>query len=189
MNEKLKENSTFLRYYEILRVNPSSVVFAPLAEILIIHNCYQDAVAVCQKGLEYNPDALSGRIALARAYLGLHNYKMARAEAEKVLAKIADHPEALSLREIASRYHVDRKAERADKKTELIEKKDIYSAGSLNPEVDKRWSTVTMAEIFAAQGNYSKARNIYNTILKNDPGNLRAKEGLNGLLSREELEV
>lgn len=173
MLPELEENSTFLRYYEIWRQKPSSVVFAPLAEILILHKCYQEAITVCKKGLDNNPDLVSGRVALARAYLGVGNLGRAKEEAARVLEVYPNHPEALKIKGFAVASLGVSVAVPAEKVG-----RNKFEPSSLNPRDDRRWSTSTMAEIFAAQGDLSEARRIYATILKSDPDNIRAKEGL-----------
>lgn len=178
------ENSTFLKYHEILRNNPSSIVFAPLAEMLIIHKCYEEAIIVCKKGLEKNPDLVSGRIALARAYVGVGNYKRAAEEAGCVLSKYPNHPEAMS---IISAANLNR--ERKDEHFKPLSPRPVEShlePSSLDPTADERWNTPTMAEILASQGNIETARKIYNGILKNDPTNQRAAEGLKKLYGSTE---
>lgn len=178
----ISNNPTYLRYYEILRVNPSSIVFAPLAEILILHKCYQEAITVCKKGLEQNPELISGRIALARAYIGVGNYARAGEEAKYVLKNYPDHKEAVEILEIG-RKHSDKKEIKSDYLPEIkpVQEEGELEESNLNPDEDNRWFTPTMAEIYAAQGNIEMARKIYNDILKREPGNIGAKEALNRL--------
>lgn len=160
MRPELSENSTFLRYYEILQRNPSSVVFAPLAEVLNLHKCYEEAITVCKKGLEHNPEMVSGRVALSRAYVGVKNYNRAKEEALKVLAKMPNHPESLEI-------------------IRFVNGEDgRFFPTTLNPEEDERWNTLTMAEIFLDQNNFSGAEKILKNILAKDPDNKRAKDGL-----------
>lgn len=201
MKPELRENSTFLRYNEIWRINPSSIVFVPLAELLIMHKSYEDAVAVCKKGLERNPDLVSGHLTLARALFKISDLSRAANEAKFVLTKYPDHPEAaeiLDLCESAAQKKVEmRVTEPPSHKTLPVaianEDKDEDGDGDgeeASPAVVEQgqkgfehWNTITMAEICASQGNIAKAREIYNNILLREPKNERARIGLQKLMS------
>jgi len=191
MRPELKEDPTFLRYYEILRQNPASIVFAPLAEMLIFYKCYEEAILLCKKGLEKNPESVSGRLALAKAYRGVQNFKRAGEEAKAILSQYPDHPEAGEIvnhcapspppqrtpplwRTATATEVVFGAGEKVPPETDL-------SPSSLDPAEDARWNTVTMAEILASQGNITKARQIYDNILKREPNNPIVKEGLRKL--------
>lgn len=198
MNYDIDENPTFQRYYAIWRSNPSSVVFALLAEMLNHHRHFEEAITVCKKGLEKNPELVSGHIALSRAYFGVKNYRKAKDEAEKVLKLLPEHPEALEILGISEQkvciaehpipivphsvFVEPPKPPRAVRSLKLKPKRpaegENIEASELDPSGDKRFATVTMAEMFAGQGNVAKAREIYENILKNDPNNARAREGL-----------
>lgn len=178
MRQEIRDNSTFLRYHAIWSANPSSVVFAPLAEMLILHKCYEEAIVVCKKGLEKNPDLVSGRIALARAYVGVSNLKRAKEEVTIILNKYKNHPEALEILKVCN-GKLTRNISEESAATAFTEDHDIViEPSSLDPIEDARWNTVTMAEIFASQGDTSAAKKIYDNILKREPDNSRAKEGL-----------
>lgn len=170
MRPDIKEDPTFLRYHEIFKNNPSSVVFAPLAELLIHYNCYEEAIDVCKRGLEKNVNMISGRIALAKAYAGIKDHNKAREEAKKVLEVIPDHPDALKM------------AAQADNDGDQTESENISLEPShLNPVEDLRWNTVTMAEIFIAQGNYELAKKVYRNVLRKEPNNQIALKGIETL--------
>ena len=57
------------RYQEILARESSSLVFAALSEAYRRRNMLDQAIAVCKKGLHHHPGFVSGRVALARAYV------------------------------------------------------------------------------------------------------------------------
>ena len=61
------------RYQLLLQNNPSSKVFAPLAEAYRKMGLVKQAIEVCESGLKHNPDFASGYIALARAYMNQKN--------------------------------------------------------------------------------------------------------------------
>lgn len=178
MQAEIRENPTFLRYYEILQRNPSSVVFAPLAEMLILHNCYEEAITICKKGLEKNPKLISGRVAIARAYYGVSNFRRAVQEAEKVLESYPSHPDALEIVELGGKK-LELKIEggRAEAPSQQKASRE-FMPSRLDPTQDNRWNTVTMAQILANQGNIVMAKKIYNQILDKEPDNITAKEGI-----------
>lgn len=178
MRQEIVENPTFLRYHEIWRVNPSSVVFAPLAEILILYKCYEEAITVCKKGLEKNPDLVSGRIALARAYMGVSNYRRASEEAHWVLDRYPGHPEAVEILTISEKHIRKDEEEKGHFARPSERHEDEFLPSSLDPTSDARWNTVTMAGIYASQGDITTARKIYHKVLDKEPGNILAREGL-----------
>ena len=71
--------------------DPASIAFAPLAEELRKAGEYDEAVRVCQTGLEHHPAYLSARVTLGRALLGLLRYPDARHELEYVLQAAPDN--------------------------------------------------------------------------------------------------
>ncbi len=180
MKPELQDNETFLRYHAIWKSNPSSVVFAPLAEMLIMHRCFEEAINVCKKGLQENPTLVSGRIALARAYVHVSNFSRASEEAKSVLDLYPDHPEALEIFELSA-SKVKGPFEMVDREAVSHAPENTLEPSRLDPTHDLRWSTVTMADIYVTQGNYPVARRIYEHLLEREPENSRALEGLNKL--------
>ena len=71
--------------------DPASIAFAPLAEELRKAGEYDEAVHVCQAGLEHHPVYLSARVTLGRALLELQRYAEARTELEYVLQSAPDN--------------------------------------------------------------------------------------------------
>ena len=57
-----------LKYLKIFQENPSSRIFAPLAECYRKIGNSDEAILICKEGLELNPDFVGGKVALARAY-------------------------------------------------------------------------------------------------------------------------
>lgn len=85
--DKLYDQQTPLFREQIKRLHedPSSRVFAPLAESYRRLGRVDEAIEICQRGLEHHPDFHSGRVALARCYLEKHRYQDAQFECEKVV--------------------------------------------------------------------------------------------------------
>jgi tetratricopeptide (TPR) repeat protein len=71
--------------------DPASIAFAALAEELRKAGEHDEAVRVCQAGLEHHPAYLSARVTLGRALLQLERYSEARAELEFVLEAAPDN--------------------------------------------------------------------------------------------------
>lgn len=94
MRQDLIENPVFLRYYERWQANPTSIVFAPIAEILRNHGMIDEAINIAEEGLKHHPDLISGRIVLARAYLSKRRFEDSRAQAFMILGLVSSHSEA-----------------------------------------------------------------------------------------------
>jgi len=71
--------------------DPASIAFAPLAEELRKAGEFDEAVRICQAGLEHHPAYLSARVTLGRALLQLERYPEARIELEYVLHAAPDN--------------------------------------------------------------------------------------------------
>lgn len=162
MHPELLNNAIFLRYYELWQEDPTSIVFAAIAEYLIGYQLYDQAIEICQRGLKSNPELVSGRLALAKAFFRKKEYPQAREILKNLLQQYPEQEKGLEL------WHLLKE----EKKPETAAEKSREKAG---------WQTVTMAKIFAAQGHKEKAREVYQHILKQDPQNREAQEGLKAL--------
>jgi len=74
--------------------DPSSQLFASLADFYRENGLYSEAIAICQAGLESQPDNIAGRLVLSKCLLATKQYHLARAEAAKVLSVQSEHSEA-----------------------------------------------------------------------------------------------
>ena len=88
------DNAQFARYWDILQMNPASIVFVPMAELLREAGCLEEARDVCEQGLRHNADSISGRLLLASVYLALGRAGEAEHLAREVRARMPGHPEA-----------------------------------------------------------------------------------------------
>ncbi len=158
MHPDLLNNSTFLRYYSQWQENPTSIVFAPIAEYFRLYGMVDEAIQTCQVGLKQNPQLISGHLALAKAYLDKKENEKALLHLDFVLKTIPNHEKAL----------------------ELL-KNHFVPPPPVSPPKSGAWETLTMAKIFAAQGHVDKARHVYEVILKREPENQEAKKGLQNL--------
>jgi tetratricopeptide (TPR) repeat protein len=78
-----------------VKIDPTSVVFAALAEEYRRLGRYDEAVAVCRAGLERHPAYLSARVTLGRALIDAGAFDEARAELERVLDAAPENLAAL----------------------------------------------------------------------------------------------
>jgi predicted regulator of Ras-like GTPase activity (Roadblock/LC7/MglB family) len=74
--------------------DPSSQLFASLADFYRENGLIPEAIAICQAGLESQPDNLDGRLVLSKCLLATKQYALARVEAAKVLSVQSEHSEA-----------------------------------------------------------------------------------------------
>jgi tetratricopeptide (TPR) repeat protein len=72
----------YLRRYE---QDPTSRVFAPLAESYRGLGRLDEAIQICLEGLEHHPDFHGGRVALARCYFDKKMFGEARKQLERVI--------------------------------------------------------------------------------------------------------
>ncbi|MDI6740148.1 MAG: tetratricopeptide repeat protein, partial [Candidatus Edwardsbacteria bacterium] len=77
--------------------DPSSFLFASLADFYREHGLFQEAVAMCEAGLEAQQDNLDGRLVLARCHLSTGNQQRAREEVVRILSRQSEHREAKRL--------------------------------------------------------------------------------------------
>ncbi|NMB74593.1 MAG: tetratricopeptide repeat protein [Myxococcales bacterium] len=83
---KPASNTQIRNYFDVLKADPRSRVFAPLAEALIRRGRLQDADQICRLGLEANPDFADGHLAYARVLFFLFRYMEALREVKLTLA-------------------------------------------------------------------------------------------------------
>ena len=76
---KERSNLPLLSKYEkILKEDPNSLVFAPLAEIYRKSGEYKKAVHICDAGLQLNPNYVSGKVVLANCYYEMGNFEKSK---------------------------------------------------------------------------------------------------------------
>ena len=97
MHPELLNNSLFLRYYQSWQEDPSSIVFAPIAEFFLRYNMIEEALEVCQVGMQRHPHLVSGRLVLAKTYVACENWAKALDELQQVLTDNPHHVEAMEL--------------------------------------------------------------------------------------------
>lgn len=189
MHPKLLENSTFLQYYSMWQSNPSSIVFVPIAEFFILYGMYDEAVNICKTGLYYHPNSVSGRIAMAKAFLANNDLESAREHACHALLTKTDNVDAKNILDEIKKRHKDTSITAPREKVEETEAKNIPTVVLTQQKVaqetqkaivkfQKSFNTITMAHIYLNQGHYDKAKRIFEDILNREPENEFARRGL-----------
>ncbi len=70
--------------------NPESNAFVDLCEAYLAQGRFMEAMVVCKKGIKAHPDAIDGRILLARVYAEQKKYKRALTELDKLAESHAE---------------------------------------------------------------------------------------------------
>lgn len=163
MHPDLLNNPTFLRYYSRWQADPTSAAFVGVADFLRQYRLYDDALRVCETGLQRNPELVSARLVLARIHLERGEKDKGAAQLTWIIARQPQHREALR----------------------LLDTLDVSPAiaPNVSPQspVPLPWATVTMAHLYEQQGYPDQAAMIYREILDRDPNNPEAQEGLRSL--------
>jgi tetratricopeptide (TPR) repeat protein len=180
------------RYQEILARESSSLVFAALSEAYRKGNMLDQAIAVCKKGLHHHPGFVSGRVALARAYVDKGETDRAAKELEKVILAAPDNLIAQGL--LLAIYEEKRDWDNLEKTVHRV-----LSVDPQDEKARKSWQTLrtqpttdenaadggsgeivtqTLAEIYASQGYFDKAFDIYRKLSVREPENPNLHERL-----------
>lgn len=93
----------FREYLRRYQEDPTSRVFAPLAEAYRRLGRVDEAILICQEGLEHHPDFYGGRVALAKCYFDKKNFSLAKAELERVVNAV---PENLLAQRLLGEVHL-----------------------------------------------------------------------------------
>ncbi|MDO8643775.1 MAG: hypothetical protein Q7S00_02265 [bacterium] len=177
--EGLIEDPNFHRYWQVWKNDKHSIVFVPLAELFLRYGLKTEAEEICQQGLLLNPNSVSGRMVLARIHLEYGNRDKVQELVYDILTRSPQNEEAKKMMDQLSsgeEEEVDptRGADPAWE-ADSAPKKGIAKKSS------RPWETVSMAEIYAAQGDSQRARQICESILQGNPANKRAQTMLSRL--------
>ena len=166
----LLRNPHFARYYRTWEKNDLSIVFIPLAQICREQGFLDEAKEICEKGLERHPTSVAGRLMLARILSDREEMARARAVVETVVAEFPGQQEAQTL------------LQRIKRSQGTIEEDEEITEVAESPDNEAPlWENVTMAKIYADQGDTKVARQMVERILTRTPQDPRA------LALREEL--
>ena len=89
--EKSKGTPLIYHYLKKYQEDPSSRVFAPLAEAYRKAGLLDEAIEICRDGLRLHPHFLGGRVALARALYDQGNFAEVVKELEPVVLDAPDN--------------------------------------------------------------------------------------------------
>lgn len=81
----------FREYLRRFQEDPTSRVFAPLAEAYRRLGRVDEAIEICREGLEHHPDFHGGRVALAKCYIDKKKYLEAKTELERVVHAVPEN--------------------------------------------------------------------------------------------------
>jgi tetratricopeptide (TPR) repeat protein len=109
-----------------VELDPASIAFAALAEEYRRGGQFEDAIAICEAGLQRHPAYLSARVTLGRALLETGRFEEARAQLEQVLRAAPENLAAI--RGLAELHH------RAGDVPESAESAASYANSQLEPE-------------------------------------------------------
>lgn len=183
MHQDLLNNSLFLKYYEQWQGDPTSIVFAPIAEYFLLYGMVDEALEICRLGLKSHPVFVSGRVVMAKVHLKRGNWDEAEEELRLALSVMPTNRLARELLlKIDDMRHQERLVPREGSKSSSMAGEtgqDRIQWASLHQ--CPSWNTATMAKIYASQGLYDRARTIYRSILTRDPNNDTAVRGLKSL--------
>lgn len=88
-------HTPFDKLEKICAKNPTSILFARLADGLLSLGHTKRATEVCRLGLRYRPSYVAGHVVMGKCHLSAGRFEEARQEFQKVLQLDADHPAAL----------------------------------------------------------------------------------------------
>ncbi len=187
--------SAVRRYEERLAKDPASLAFAALADLYRKAGRTREAIALCRDGLERYPHYTTARLILAKAYLTEGKREDALTELSRVVAQspndvqahrlLADLYRRRGALDLAAR-HLDRVVGLDPGDREAARLRDLLRSGGAPSETsglrkileDDTFITVSFAAICLEQGLMEDAAAIFLRILKRDPDNLSAREGL-----------
>src|SRR3954470_1307396 len=81
----------FREYLRRYKEDPTSRVFAPLAEAYRRLGRVDEAIAICREGLQHHPEFHGGRVALAKCFLEKKMLSEARQELEIVVKQVPEN--------------------------------------------------------------------------------------------------
>lgn len=199
MAEDAVAASAIRRCEERLAKDPTSLAFAPLADLYRKAGRNRDAIALCRDGLGRYPHYTTARLILAKAYLAEGNQEGALAELNQM---IAQSPNDLQAHRLLADLHrrrgdVDRAVRHLERAValdpgdrEVVRLRDLLKGGGAPAEgsglrkilEDDTFVTVSFGAICLEQGLLDEAAAIFLRVLKRDPGNQGARAGLEDAL-------
>jgi tetratricopeptide (TPR) repeat protein len=186
------------RYEERLARDPASLGFAVLADLYRKAGRLEEAVAVCREGLKRHPQYTTARLILAKALIGRQDFDGALAEIDAILQVT---PKDVQCHRLASEVH--RRLGRIDDAVRHLEQAASLDPGDresrtllglLRAEAsagesgvarllgDDTFVTIPFGRLCLDQGLADEAAIVFTRLLRNDPDDTGAREGLEAAL-------
>jgi tetratricopeptide (TPR) repeat protein len=169
-------------YQQMMSKDPSSQVFVYLAEALLEHEMYKEAIETCVNGLRLRPHDLRARVILGVSFL--RTGELDRAESELLKAKEMLEINTVTYRALAELYEKKGDSESAEgyrRLFEAIHPAEAEAIGSEKEETDSEtaveevppektaMSTISMAQLYEEQGHLQEAAEAYRKIFDASP--------------------
>lgn len=187
------------RYEERLAKDPTSLAFAPLADLYRKVGRISDAVAVCREALKRVPRYTTARLVLAKTLVAAGDLETAQAELQIVIEQ--NPTDAAAHRALADLARQRGDVDAAIRHLEVAAESDpadrdaramlrlLQAARPGSPESglarvlrDDVFVTVTFGRICLEHGLVEEAAEIFTRLLRRDPLDPRAREGLEQVL-------
>jgi len=157
-------------YQQMMSKDPSSQIYVYLAEALLEHEMYKEAIETCVNGLRLRPHDLRARVILGVSLL--RTGELERAESELLKAKEMLEINAVTYRSLAELYEKRGDFETAKRYRRLFEAINPTEEEAMESEVEgeevppekARRSTITMAHLHEEQGHLKEAAEVYDEI-------------------------
>jgi len=185
------------RHEERLARDPSSLAFAQLADLYRKAGRTQDAIGLCQQGLARYPQYTTARLILAKSWLAENRLDEAVGEMRTILEASPKDVQCLRLAAEVERRrgNVDAAADQLERVVKLDpgdrEARALLGFLRADPRAaaaessgltrvlrDDTFATLTFGTICLEQGCLDEAATVFTRLLRKDPDNLRAREGL-----------
>jgi len=171
-------------YQQMMSKDPSSQIYVYLAEALLEHEMYKEAIETCVNGLRLRPHDLRARVILGVSLL--RTGELDRAESELLKAKEMLEINAVTYRSLAELYEKKGDFETAGLYRRLFEainpteEEAIESEeeGEEVPAEEVRRSAIAMAQLHEEQGHLKEAAEVYEEIFDASPETESVEEEL-----------
>jgi tetratricopeptide (TPR) repeat protein len=188
------------RHEERLARDPASLAFAQLADLYRKAGRPQDAIALCQQGLARYPHYTTARLILAKTWLAEGRLDEAGRETATILEQSPKDVQCLRLAAEVERRrgHVDAAADFLERAVKLDpgdrESRALLGFLRADPQAvgdgsglarvlrDDTFVTLTFANACLEQGCLDEAASVFTRLLRKDPDNAGARDGLEGAL-------
>ncbi len=168
---------------------PTSKIFAPLADAYRKNNMIDEALEVLNKGLEYHPQYALAHLILGKCYFDKRMYAQAEESFKKTLSIDAQNLVAYRMLAQTCEHTKNEEGQIAAYKgilaidpLDTVTKEKLDRLASLQKK--EPLYTVSMAQEYENQGDIVKALSIYEQLLFTDPSDLLLQQKVKALKGR-----